>query len=529
MAHAHVHNHQADHVVVIGAGMAGLAAAARLAHAGCAVTVLESHAIPGGKIRSLPSPAGPVDTGPTVLTLRPVFDALFRSLGERLEDHLHLVRQTIIARHFWPDGSTLDLHDTADANTQAIRDFAGDRAARQFQRFDRRARTLFQAFDRPVMQAARPSLSALTLQIARDPRVLGAMAPFSTLAGLLGATFDDPRLVQLFGRYATYVGGSPHAAPALLSLIWHAEASGVWAIDGGMEQLAKALEAIATDRGAKFHYETHVDQIEVRDGAVTGVTLETGQRIPAEAVLFNGDPRALATGALGPACSRVAQQTHKAERSLSADVWAFAARPTGPDLSHHNVFFNDAPKDEFAAMTRGTRAPSPTLYVCAMDRGLGRTIPPVERFEIIANAPPQDGRHPPEETQACQARTFQTLAGFGLRFDPMPEAHSLSTPHTFNRLFPQSEGSLYGQSPHGLMAAFRRPTARTRVRGLYLAGGGTHPGAGLPMATLSARHAAEAILNDRTSTSPSRPTATHGGMSTGSGPTAAAPSASSDS
>ncbi len=518
-----------DPVLVIGAGMAGLAAAARLAHAGCAVTVLERHATPGGKIRSLASPAGPVATGPTVLTLRPVFDALFEALGERLDAHLHLVRQTTIARHFWPDGSTLDLHDDPDANERAIRDFAGGRAAQQFRAFDRRARTLFEAFDAPVMQAARPSLASLGLRIARQPRLLAAMAPFSSLAALLTASFDDPRLCQLFGRYATYVGGSPYAAPALLALIWHAEASGVWAIDGGMERLAQVLAAIASERGATFRYGVHVERIEARGGAVTGVTLASGEQLPARAVLFNGDPRALATGALGPACATVAPQTRSAPRSLSADVWAFAARASGPELAHHNVFFCDAPAREFAALARGERPAAPTLYLCAMDRGMGRAVPELERFEIIANAPPQDSPTTPEESQACRARTFDTLAGFGLQFSPTPEASALSTPETFDRMFPQSGGSLYGQSPHGLMAAFRRPTARTPIRGLYLAGGGAHPGAGLPMAALSARHAAEAILSDRTSTSRSRRTATPGGMSTGSATTARAPSASSGS
>ncbi len=520
---------QDGRVVVVGAGIAGLAAAAQLAHAGLNVTVLERHATPGGKMRSVPSAAGPVDAGPTVLTLRPVFEALFDSLGERLQDHVPLVRQRIIARHFWADGSRLDLHDDPAANTDAIRAFAGERAAREFQRFDQRSKELFQAFDGPILQAGRPSLAALFPLVARRPRILRAMAPFSSLARMLENGFGDPRLAQLFGRYATYVGGSPYRSPALLALIWHAETSGVWAIPDGMHSLARALEDIATRRGAEFRYNAHVDRIDVRDGNVAGVTLLDGERISADSVLFNGDPRALATGALGPACSSVAAQSKGAGRSLSADVWAFAARPTGVDLAHHNVFFRNDPKPEFDALSRGLRGTTPTLYVCAMDRGLGKAVPQTERFEIIANAPPHDGQPTQDEVQECRARTFETLADFGLRFTPEPQVDCLTTPQAFDRLFPHSAGSLYGQSPHGLMAAFRRPTARTSITGLYLAGGGTHPGAGLPMATLSARHAVEAILSDRTSTSPSRRMAMRGGTSTGSAPTARAPSASSGS
>lgn len=519
-------------VIVVGAGIAGLAAAARLAHAGLAVRVLERHGEPGGKIRCLPSPAGPVDTGPTVLTLRDVFDDLFAALGERLEDHVDLTRQHLIARHFWRDGSRLDLFDDEARNIAAINAFAGARAARQFTAFATRARQLFQGFDGPMMRAANPSIIALARHVMSHPGLAGRMAPLSSMDKLLRRSFDDPRLVQLFGRYATYVGGSPYRAPALLSLIWQAESAGVWAVRGGMHRLAHALADLAQQRGADFHYGAHVEEILTMQAHVTGVTLADGRRMDAETVLFNGDPHALATGELGRDCARVAPQTRTLPRSLSAQVWAFAAQPSGPDLAHHNVFFRDAPKPEFDALERGETAPDPTLYVCAMDRGFDTPAPKIERFEIIANAPPLTVTPAPPQNEdflSCQTRIFQTLAQFGLRFDPVPDARAMTTPRDFETLFPQTAGSLYGQSPHGTMAAFQRPTARTPIKGLYLAGGGTHPGAGVPMATLSAQHAVAAILNDRISTSMSRPMAMPGGISTGSAETAPARSASSDS
>lgn len=467
-------------------------------------------------MRTVPSAAGPVDAGPTVLTMRGVFDALFEDLGSRLDDHVTLLRQQRLARHFWPDGSTLDLFDDEDRNVEAIQGFSGARAARQFRAFSARARRLFNGFDAPMMQAPRPSLPGLIGHVATRPWLIPAMAPTRTLAQLLERSFDDPRLSQLFGRYATYVGGSPYQVPALLSLIWQAEAAGVWAVEGGMHELARALEALAMSKGATFQYDADVSQIMVEHGRATGVRLTDGRKHHAETVLFNGDPRALGTGALGSDTSCVAPQTKAIPRSLSAQVWTFAATPKGPELAHHNVFFRDDPKPEFDAIAEGRLAPDPTLYICAQDRGTGAAVPPVERFEIIANAAPTTEAKTPEEFSQCQTRTFRTLASFGLSFDPMPQAKALTTPQDFDTLFPQTAGSLYGQSPHGTTAAFRRPTARTPIKGLYLAGGGTHPGAGVPMATLSARHAAEAILSDRTSISPSRRTGTHGGTSTGS-------------
>src|SRR6056297_65644 len=506
-----------DHAVIVGAGVAGLAAAARLAHAGIKVTVLERHAHLGGKMRALSSAAGPVAAGPTVLTMRSVFDDLFRDCGERLDDHLRLVRQPLLARHFWPDGSRLDLFDDTDRSAEAIAAFAGARAAAQFRAFDARARALFDGFDAPVMRSAAPRPVTLGRHLMANPHLIGKMAPLRSLAGLLERSFDDPRLAQLFGRFATYVGGAPDGVPALLALIWRAEAAGVWAVEGGMQALATAVADLARRHGAVIETGAHVERIDTGGGRVTGLTLADGRHLKCGRVVFNGDPRALATGALGPGCATVAPVTRTTPRSLSAEVWSFAATPEGVDLAHHNVFFRADPAPEFAAIARGETAPEPTLYVCAMDRGMGAAPPAPERFEIIANAPPQRAEQATKDPCPCPTRSLETLARFGLHFTPEPEAaRSLTTPRDFAALFPASLGALYGQSPHGTMAAFKRPTARTRVAGLYLAGGGTHPGAGVPMAALSARHAAEAILSDRISTSPSRRTAMPGGISTGS-------------
>lgn len=137
-------------IMVIGAGMGGLAAALRLACAGHAVTVLEARAAPGGKMRTFDSVAGPVDAGPTVLTLRDVFDDLFAAAGERLDDHLRLIPQAVLARHWWPDGSTLDLTTDTETNAAAIRSFGGARAEADFRRFDALSRQLFEAFDLPI-------------------------------------------------------------------------------------------------------------------------------------------------------------------------------------------------------------------------------------------------------------------------------------------------------------------------------------------------------------------------------------------
>ncbi|MCB5199432.1 FAD-dependent oxidoreductase [Loktanella sp. TSTF-M6] len=477
-------------IAIVGAGIGGLAAALRLAHAGARVTVFEAQPTPGGKMRTIPSAAGPIDAGPTVLTMRSVFDDLFAAAGLQLDDYLTLTPLDTLARHYWPDGTMLDLMADPDDSLDQVTDVFGPRAADEVRGFSARAARLFDAFEAPMMKTASPGLAAMAGRVMRQPGLALDMAPHLSLAGLVQRSFGDPRLAQLFARYATYVGGAPQQSPALLSLIWAAEARGVWTVTGGMHQLAVTLARLAQEAGARFHYNTPVHRLAAQGGRVARLEY-TGGTLDVDAVLFNGDPQAIAQGLLGAAPRPTVRPDSIRPRSLSAHVASFAATPRGLPLAHHTVFFADTPNAEFDEIAKGRTPVDATLYLCAQDHG-HVAADALHRFEIIRNAPPLPTDK--KEDDQCKTMMFDRMRQFGLTFSPGPV--TITGPQEFATLFPASDGALYGRSPQGTMAAFKRPTARTTLPGLYLCGGGAHPGAGVPMAALSGQHAAEAMKHD---------------------------------
>jgi 1-hydroxycarotenoid 3,4-desaturase len=327
------------------------------------------------------------------------------------------------------------------------------------------------------------------------------ISPFDTLWKALGQHFRDPRLRQLFGRYSTYSGSSPFAAPATLMLIAHVEQQGVWLVQGGMVRLAGALAALAAAKGATVRCDSPVAEVLVAGGRARGVRLRSGERIEADAVVCAADYAALASGAFGQAVARSVPKADPKGRSLSAVTWALSARTSGFPLTRHNVFFSGDYQAEFDDIYRSGRLPGePTVYVCAQDRGEPGADPDgAERLLVLVNAPPTGDRHvfSQQEVEQCGKRTFALMERLGLSLDIKDRA--VASPTDFGRLFPATGGALYGQAVHGSMAAFKRPGARSALPGLYLAGGSVHPGPGVPMAVLSGRLAASSVLADLTS------------------------------
>jgi 1-hydroxycarotenoid 3,4-desaturase len=506
-------------VAVIGAGIGGLTSAAMLAARGADVVVLEKEAWVGGKARRVEVDGAQIDGGPTVFTYRGVFDALFAACGERLEDHVAITQAEVLARHAWDATSLLDLYACPFRSGDAVRDFAGADAARGYAAFAAEAERIFNVLEIPFLhgdKASTPMPMMWRMGLTKLPDML-AMRPFETLWNALGKHFADPRLRQLFGRYATYCGSSPFAAPATLMLIAHLEARGVWLIEDGIHALARAIAAVAERQGARVRTGAAVAEILAEGGRASGVRLAGGEVIPADIVICNGDPGALAAGRFGADAARAVHAIPVARRSLSALVWYAHARSEGFPLTHHNVFFSRDYPREFREIAGGSAPSEPTVYVCAIDRSArGDAAPPAgrERLQIIVNAPADGDTHnyAIEERERCTRAMMATLNRCGLTLEAdFPS--QLMTPQDWEGLFPATGGALYGRASHGWAASFQRQGPQTRLPGLYCTGGATHPAAGVPMAALSGQLAARVIAKDLASTKRFHRAAMPGGMS----------------
>jgi 1-hydroxycarotenoid 3,4-desaturase len=510
-------------VVVVGAGIGGLAAALRLASGGASVAVFDKASRPGGKMRVVEVAGRPVDAGPTVLTMRDVFEDLFASAGMRLQDHARLRPLEVLARHAWPDGTRLDLHASLERSAQAISTVFGSTAAAAFMRFSEHARRIHDRVEVPFIHGQGAGLASV-LRGAGWSAAAGLVRVdwHRTLWRALRSFFDEPKLCQLFGRYATYYGSSPFEAPATLAVIAHVEQRGVWTIDGGMIALADALARAVEASGGEVCCETPVSQILVEGGRARGVRLADGTDVRARVVVANCDPHAIAQGMLGAGVRRAARVSPRTPRSLSAMTWCMVGRPRGVDLSFHNVFFSGDYEAEFDALRAGRLPEEPTVYVCASDRVVpARSPSSAERLMCLVNAPARADEHDfTPETMPCLSAMTKQLQRCGLTIETTAEQTFPTTPNDFDHMFPGAGGALYGPATHGATAAFARPGARTRIEGLYLAGAGVHPGAGVPMAALSGRCAATAVIEDHPSMRRSLPAGTYGGTSMGSATTA---------
>lgn len=486
-------------VVVIGAGVGGLATAARLAHAGHEVTVFEQAAAVGGKlgrvVRRTPVGDFTFDTGPSLLTLPQVFVDLFAETGSRLWDELDLVPLDPIVRHVFADGSVLDSCSDEDEFARRIEAAFGRRAAADWRRLFQRAESIWDISWRRVLTSNVESWRAAA-RLAWRLGELRTIAPGRTLRGIGRTYLADPRLRMLLDRYATYLGSDPRRAPAALVAIPYAELKyGGWYVRGGLARIADALLARAQALGATVHTGVKVAGIDAARGRVRSVRLADGRVHPADVVVANADAASVYRDLL-PSPRRSAQLT---ERSVGGFVLLLGVRGRTAGLGHHTVFFPADHDAEFDAIfTRPARpVPDPAVFVTVADDPHVRPDG-YEGWFILVNAPPH-GPGPaavdwtkPGVAEAYADAVLSALAARGVDVRDRVVFREVRTPADLERETGSPGGAIYGTPSHGLTGLIR-PANRGPVGGLFLVGGSTHPGGGLPMVALSAKIVADAI------------------------------------
>jgi len=486
-------------IVIVGAGVGGLSAAIRLAAADRRVVVLEQNPQVGGKMGEVRAQGFRWDTGPSVITMRPVLEELFASAGRRMEDSLTLLPVEPLTRYFYSDGTRLDATCDLSRMTAQIaaldeRDVEGYLAYLAYAaRIHRITGPVF-IYNRP------PTLASFSRVHPRDYFGIDA---FRTVEVAIKSWVHSPHLRQLLGRFATYVGASPYLAPATLNVIAHVELTGgVWYPRGGVYSIAHVLARLAQELGVEIRTNSPVEQIEVKDGRVRGVACVKGETIEAQAVIANVDV-ATAYERLLPAGSVPAHKINRlvqAEPSCSGFILLLGIEGEHPQLAHHNIFFSRDYRREFADIfERGVPPDEPTVYLSITSKTDPDHAPAgCENWFILVNAPALGAAFDWQKQAAgYRDRVLARLAEFGLDVRDRIRYEQSLTPLDLERLTGARRGALYGASSNRRLAAFMRPHNRCPdVRGLYLAGGTTHPGGGVPMVMLSGKVAAEMVLQD---------------------------------
>lgn len=490
--------------VVIGAGIGGLSAAARMANSGFEVEVFEANNKPGGKANQIIGSGFRFDTGPSLLTMPFVIENLFEELNEDLSSYLQIEPLDILCRYHFGDGKYLDAHSNIE---MLKREFADKLNVDEItlQKYLDYSKTiydltadlfLFSDFSNWKNFANSKSLKTLLNIFKIDP--------FRTMHEANYSFFNESSAVQIFDRYATYNGSNPFKAPATLNIIQHVEYNlGGFSIRNGIYELPNALYKLCLKKGVKFNFECKVTSINYSNNRVDGITYEkNGEKfkVKCNIILSNSDVNYTYQKLLPELASRSKKKYSELEPSSSAVVFYWGVKGIYPNLKAHNILFSKNYENEFNDLfEKKIIHNDPTIYVYISSKNNPDDAPADhENWFIMVNAPYNTGQNWDAEIIRMREiikEKIKLITGIDLKDKILFE--KTLTPLEIEEQTSSSRGSLYGISSNNKYSAFLRQKNRSSdLQGLYFCGGSAHPGGGIPLVILSGKIASDLIKRD---------------------------------
>jgi len=475
--------------IVIGAGVAGLAAAIRLQVMGYGVTVFEKNDYPGGKLSHFELGGYQFDAGPSLFTRPQLIEELFAFAGEPIEEYFSYERVPIACNYFYEDGTMISAYADHEKFAAELQEKTNEPAENLYRYLNKSADAynhiagIFLTYSLHKLQTLFKAPIFKAIQTVKWPYL------FNSLNSYNQRSFKSPKLVQLFNRYATYNGSNPYKAPAMLSLIPHLEHNeGTFYPKGGMISITHALYQLALKKGVEFHFGNGVEKIIRTEGVVKGVVVNNENQF-ADLVVSNMDVYFTYQQLLGDTIK--AAKVLKQERSSSAFIFYWGINKSFSQLDLHNIFFSEDYEKEFESLFK-TKQPftDPTVYINITSKREPSIQAPMgkENWFVMVNAPANTGQDW-ESVKAFYKKSILDKIGkiLGEDIESLIEVEEVLSPVSIESKTASYMGSLYGTSSNSKTAAFmRHPNFSNTTKGLYFVGGSVHPGGGIPLCLSSA-------------------------------------------
>lgn len=481
--------------IIIGAGIAGIATSIRLRLKGFEVDVVEANAYPGGKLAEIWLGDYRFDAGPSLFTRPDLVEELFRLAGKDPADHFSYQRLPVVCRYFYEDGLMLDAYAEPEKFAEELAAKTGEKAETVIQALDR-SREIYDITSHVFLDR---SLSKWKTFARWDTFVsllrFGKIDAFRTMHAANEQRFTDPRVVQLFNRYATYNGSDPYQAPGTLHVIPHLEFNiGAFLPEKGMVDIPGSLFRLAKELGVKYHFNSKAEEILLEGKKVKGVQVN-GKTMAADLVVSNMDVvptyRRLLPKLKAPE-KKLAQ-----ERSSSALIFYWGVKKKMPQLDCHNIFFSDDYKAEFEHIwQQKTIFEDPTIYVFISSKVLPADAPPHgDAWFVMINVPANQGQDWDALIAQSRKNILQKLERLlGEPIEPLIEQEDTLDPRSIESRTSSYQGALYGTASNNRFAAFmRHSNFHSKIKNLYFVGGSVHPGGGIPLSLLSAKIVGEVV------------------------------------